>query len=75
MALASGLLANPAIAQLAGTPVYAVTPMVGITLSADYGRGLVTDESAKTDFFGGRLILGFPAVARLSISSRLRHCR
>jgi hypothetical protein len=63
LALASGFATNPAVAQLAGNPVYAITPSVGITLSPDYGRGLVTDESAKTDFFGGRLVVGLPAVS------------
>ena len=55
-ALASSCVVNPAMAQLTGNPTYAVTPSAGVTLSADYGRGLVTDQSARTDFFGGRLV-------------------
>jgi hypothetical protein len=57
------LVNETASAQLAGNPVYAVTPSVGVTLSVDYGRGLVVGESAKTDFFGGRLFMGFPGVS------------
>ena len=60
-ALVSSLTSDPAAAQLPGNPVYAALPSVGITLSGDYGMGLVTDESARTDFFGGRLQLGLPA--------------
>jgi hypothetical protein len=61
--LGTVLIAPSATAQLAGNPVYAALPSVGITLSGDYGRGLVTDESSKTDYFGGRLDLGLSALS------------
>lgn len=60
---AAAILSTQTAAQLAGNPVYAVTPSTGITLSADYGRGLKGDESPRTDFFGGRLVVGLPAVS------------
>lgn len=60
---AAAISLTPTAAQLAGNPVYAVPPSTGITLSADYGRGLEADESAETDFFGGRLIVGLPVLS------------
>ena len=62
LAVISFLTSETASAQLAGNPVYAVTPSVGVTLSGDYGRGLVIGESVKTDYLGGRIIFGFPGV-------------
>ncbi len=62
VALSMGLVAESASAQLAGNPVYAINPGVGITLAGDFGRGL-NDESGKTNFYGGRVILGVPAVS------------
>jgi len=62
MALAMGLVAEAASAQLAGNPVYAINPGVGVTINADFGRGL-NDESGKTQFMGGRVVLGVPMVS------------
>jgi len=62
IALAMGLVAESATAQLAGNPVYAINPGVGVTLNADFGRGL-NDESGKTNYFGGRVVLGVPMVS------------
>jgi hypothetical protein len=53
------LVNETASAQLAGNPVYAVTPSVGVTLSVDYGRGLVVGESAKTVFSAVGFSWGF----------------
>ena len=57
------LLASPALAQMLGNPNY-FSPKagVGLTLAADYGRGL-NDASFKTNYFGGRATLGLPMVA------------
>ena len=63
LAVMSILAGETASAQLAGNPVYAVTPRVGITLSGDYGRGLKVGDSKWTDYFGGRLTVGLPAVS------------
>jgi len=57
------LVSETASAQLAGNPVYAIIPSVGVTLSSDYGRGLAVGESAETEYYGGRLIMGFPGVS------------
>ena len=58
-----GLLATPALAQMIGNPVYFnQSGGTGITLNADYGRGLNT-ASTKTNYFGGRATLGLPMVA------------
>jgi hypothetical protein len=62
IALAMGLAAESASAQLAGNPVYAINPGVGITLAGDFGRG-INDESGKTQFIGGRVILGVPMLS------------
>jgi opacity protein-like surface antigen len=62
VALAMGLVAEAASAQLASNPVYAINPGVGITLAGDFGRGL-NDESGKTQFYGGRVILGVPMLS------------
>lgn len=61
--LMTAVVGESATAQLAGNPVYAITPSVGVTLAGDYGRGLVVGESEKTDYMGGRLIFGFPGVS------------
>lgn len=63
LALALGLVAGPAAAQMLGNPVY-FSPKggTGLTISGDYGRG-VNDESGKTDYFGGRATLGLPMVS------------
>lgn len=57
------LVSEATSAQLAGNPVYAVTPSVGMTLSGDYGRGLAVGESIETEYYGGRLTFGFPGVS------------
>lgn len=62
VALLMGLVAETASAQLAGNPVYAISPGVGITLNGDFGRG-VNDESGKGNYFGGRVVLGVPMVS------------
>jgi hypothetical protein len=62
VALALGLVVEAASAQLAGNPVYAINPGVGITLAGDFGRGL-NDESGKTNFYGGRVVLGVPMLS------------
>ena len=62
VALAMGLVAESASAQLAGNPVYAINPGVGVTLNGDFGRGL-NDESGKGNYFGGRVVLGVPMVS------------
>lgn len=62
IALAMGLVVESASAQLAGNPVYAINPGVGITLAGDFGRG-INDESGKANFFGGRVILGVPMLS------------
>lgn len=61
-ALALGLAAAPAAAQLLGNPVY-VSPKggTGVTISGDYGRGLNTN-SGKGNSFNGRVTLGLPMV-------------
>ena len=62
VALALGLLADAASAQLTGNPVYAINPGVGVTLNADFGRGL-NDDSGKDQVFAGRVVLGVPTVS------------
>lgn len=58
-----GLVATPAFAQMIGNPVYSnQSGGVGVTLDADYGRGL-NNASGKTNYFGGRVTLGLPVVA------------
>jgi hypothetical protein len=58
-----GLLATPALAQMIGNPVYFnQSGGVGLTLNADYGRGL-NNASGKANYFGGRATLGLPIVA------------
>lgn len=58
--------AMPASAQMVGNPVY-VSPKhgTGLSIAADYGRGLNLD-SGKPNYFGGRATLGLPM---LSISA------
>ena len=62
VALLLGVMGNYANAQIAGNPVYGVTPGTGVTINGDFGRGL-NDESGKTNFFGGRVIVGTPAAS------------
>ena len=62
VALAMGLMAQTASAQLHGNPVYAINPGVGVTLNGDFGRG-INDESGKGQFYGGRVVLGVPMVS------------
>jgi hypothetical protein len=62
VALAMGLVADAASAQLTGNPVYAINPGVGVTLNADFGRGL-NDDSGKDQVFAGRVVLGVPTVS------------
>ncbi len=58
-----GLLATPAFAQMLGNPVYFnQSAGTGVTIGADYGRG-VNNASGKTNYFGGRATLGLPMVA------------
>jgi hypothetical protein len=58
-----GLLATPAVAQMIGNPVYFdQSGGVGVTINADYGRGLNT-ASEKMNYFGGRATLGLPVVS------------
>ncbi len=58
-----GFLASPALAQMIGNPVYFSPKQgVGLTLGADYGRG-VNNASLKTNYFGGRATLGLPMVS------------
>ena len=58
-----GLLATPAFAQMLGNPVYFnQSGGTGVTIGADYGRGL-NNASGKTNYFGGRATLGLPMVA------------
>ena len=61
LALALGLTASVASAQMQGLPVYGAVGGVGVTIMGDYGRGL-NDESGKTNYFGGRIELGLPMV-------------
>ncbi len=60
--LVLGLVADSALAQLEGNPVYAVNPGVGVTLNADFGRGL-NEKSGKANYLGGRIVLGVPMVS------------
>lgn len=62
LGLALGLVASPAAAQMIGNPVY-YSPGhgLGLSINADYGRGL-NDESFKGNYFGGRATLGVPRV-------------
>ncbi len=62
VALAMGLVAELASAQLTGNPVYAINPQVGVTLNGDFGRG-INDESGKTNYLGGRIVLGVPMLS------------
>ncbi len=59
LALAVALNARPAEAQLAGDVVWGVPGGVGVTVAGNFSRGL-NDESGKTNFFGGRAVLGLP---------------
>ncbi len=60
---ALGVWASPALAQMLGNPVYFSPKQgVGLTIAADYGRGL-NNNSGKTNYFGGRATLGLPMVA------------
>ena len=61
VALAFAVTASPAVAQLIGNPVYAPAGAGGLTLAADFGRG-VNDASGKTNFLGGRAELGLPII-------------
>jgi hypothetical protein len=62
VALAMGLVSGAASAQLAGNPVYAINPGVGVTLNGDFGKG-INDESGKGTYMGGRVVLGVPMVS------------
>ena len=58
-----GLLATPAFAQMFGNPVYFnQSGGTGVTIAADYGRGL-NNASTKANYFGGRATLGLPMFA------------
>lgn len=60
LAFTLALVSNSAAAQLAGNPVYfSPNHGPGFSLLGDFGRG-VNDESGKTNFYGGRAILGLP---------------
>jgi hypothetical protein len=63
VALALGLSASQAAAQLLANPVY-FSPKggVGLTIAGDFGRGL-NNQSGKTQAYGGHLTLGLPMVA------------
>lgn len=60
--LALTLAAGTAAAQQIGNPVY-YSPQhgLGFTIGLDYGRGL-NDASTKSNYIGGRAILGLPFV-------------
>ena len=60
-ALAVGFTASTAGAQLPGNPVYAPGGAGGLTLAADFGKG-VNDASGKTNFIGARAELGLPLI-------------
>jgi opacity protein-like surface antigen len=62
LALAMGLATEVASAQLAGNPVYAINPGVGVTLNGDFGVG-VNGDADSTKFYGGRIVLGVPMVS------------
>ena len=62
VALALGLVSGQATAQLHGNATYAITSGTGLTLFADYGRGM-NDDAWKTNYFGGRVALGLPIVS------------
>jgi len=62
VALATGLVVEAASAQLAGNPVSAINPGVGVTLNGEFGRG-VNDDSNKGNFYGGRIVLGVPMLS------------
>ncbi len=62
LAMLTTIVADPANAQLAGNPVYAINPGVGVTLAADFGRG-INDVSGKTNYLGGRVVVGVPMVS------------
>lgn len=59
-ALLLAVLAAPAVAQQHGNVVY-VSPKhgTGLSIMGDFARGL-NDASFKTNYFGGRAILGLP---------------
>lgn len=61
-ALAMVLVTEAASAQLAGNPVYAINPGIGVTLNGDFGRG-VNDDSGEGNFYGGRVVLGVPMLS------------
>lgn len=58
-ALALGLIAVPASAQVAGMPVNLAPRGTGVTVHGEYGRGL-NDQSGKTNSVGGGVVLGLP---------------
>jgi len=62
LALTMGLVTESASAQVYGNPVYAINPQVGVTLNAEYGRG-INDDSGKDQVFAGRVVLGVPMVS------------
>jgi hypothetical protein len=59
-ALALGLMAAPASAQLSGLPVVYAPASTGITIGGMYGRGL-NDDSGKLNSAGGMVTIGLPA--------------
>lgn len=61
LGLAVAVAPKPAAAQLPGNPVYAPGGAGGLTLAADFGKGL-NDASGKTNFIGGRAELGLPLI-------------
>lgn len=58
-ALALGLAAGTASAQVSGIPVNYAPAATGVTVHAEYGRGL-NDESGKINSIGGGVTLGLP---------------
>jgi hypothetical protein len=61
VALAVSFTAGSAAAQLPGNPVYAPGGAGGLTLAADFGKG-VNDASGKANFIGARAELGLPLI-------------
>lgn len=62
VAMFASMMASSANAQIHGNPVYGITPGVGVTINGDFGRG-VNDDAYKTNYFGGRVIVGTPAAS------------
>lgn len=60
--LAVAVTANTAVAQLPGNATWGLPGGVGVTINGDFGRGL-NDESGKTNWFGGRVVVGLPMVS------------